>query len=76
MYFMFTDNVPFVVDTLQKMYICHLQQIPLHPTDVNPECPRLLGDIIMNLLAKDPADRFQDCQQLRIALGNVGQSRI
>lgn len=76
MYTMFTDHMPFPVDTLQKMYICHLSQIPLHPTDVNSECPRLLGNIIMKLLEKDPKERFQDCQELRIALTNVGQSRI
>ncbi len=76
MYIMFTGQVPFGVDTLQKMYICHLQQMPLHPTDVNDECPRLLGDIIMKLLQKDPKDRYLDCQELRIALANVGQSRI
>ncbi len=30
----------------------------------------------MKLLAKMPKDRYQDCQELRIALADVGQSRI
>ena len=76
MYIMFTDKLPFEVDTLQKIYICHVSQLPLHPSDVSPQCPRILGDIIMKLLSKNPDDRFQDCQQLRIALANVGLSRI
>ena len=76
MYIMFAGKVPFEVDELQKLYACHLTQIPFHPCDVNSECPRNLGDIVMRLLAKQPEDRFQDCQELRIALSEIGQSRI
>ena len=76
MYIMFTGKVPFEVDNVQKLYACHLNQTPFHPSDKNPDCPRKLGNIIMKLLAKKPADRYQDCQQLRIALSEIGQSRI
>ena len=76
MYIMFTERVPFPTDNLQTLYLCHVNQMPLHPTDVNPECPRRLGDIIMKLLMKKPENRYQDCQELRIALADVGQSRI
>jgi serine/threonine-protein kinase len=76
MYLMFVGKVPFEVDNLQKLYACHLNHIPFHPSDENRDCPRVLGDIIMKLLAKLPKDRYQDCQELRIALADVGQSRI
>ncbi|MFP6584116.1 MAG: serine/threonine-protein kinase [Candidatus Hydrogenedentota bacterium] len=76
MYIMFTQKVPFEVDNLQKLYACHLSQMPFHPTEVFDVCPQNLGDIIMRLLAKNPKDRFQDCQELRIALADIGQSRI
>lgn len=76
MYIMFTQKVPFEVDNLQKLYACHLTQMPFHPTEVFDACPQNLGDIIMRLLAKNPKDRFQDCQELRIALADIGQSRI
>jgi eukaryotic-like serine/threonine-protein kinase len=76
MYIMFADHVPFQVDDLQKLYACHLNQVPVHPSDENPECPRKLGDITMKLLAKKPEARYQDCQELRIALSEIGQSRI
>jgi len=76
LYMMFTERVPFIVDSLPKMYQCHLKIIPDHPSVVNPRCPRDLGDLIMRLLQKRPEQRFSDCDELRIALANVGRSRI
>ncbi|MBI2431681.1 MAG: serine/threonine protein kinase [Candidatus Hydrogenedentes bacterium] len=76
MYMMFANRVPYMVDTLPKLYQCHLRILPEHPTQVNPNCPRILGDVIMKLLNKDPKDRFADCDQVRIAIADIGKSRI
>ncbi len=75
-YLMFTGRVPFPVDNLQYLYHCHLHVRPEHPAVVNPNCPHDLGDVIMRMLNKDPADRFEDCDQLRIVLAGIGRSRI
>lgn len=75
-YVMFTGKVPFEVDSLAKLYHCHLTVRPFHPSDVNEKCPKILGDIIMRLLEKEPARRFPDCDELRIALSQIGKSRI
>jgi serine/threonine-protein kinase len=75
-YLMFAERIPFPVDTLQKLYHCHLHLMPDHPTDTNPKCPRVLGDIIMRMVDKRPENRFQDCDQLRIAIADIGRSRI
>ncbi len=76
MYMLFTEKVPFPVDNLQQLYKCHLSVTPLHPTQVNAKCPTDLGDLIMRLLSKKPADRFGDCDEVRIALTRIGGSRI
>lgn len=76
LYLLFTERVPFEVDDLQKLYLCHLQSKPLHPSMVYPACPHDLGDIIMNLLDKDPSKRLPNADQIRIALAGIGQSRI
>lgn len=76
MYMMFTEKLPFAVDNLQHLYQCHLRVQPMHPTQANPLCPTDLGDIIMRCLEKQPKDRFQDCDELRIMLAGVGRSRI
>ncbi len=75
-YYLFTREVPFKVDTLQKLYHAHLHDRPMHPSVVNDKCPQALGDIIMRLLEKKPKNRFQDCDSLRIHLSEIGQRRI
>lgn len=76
LYFLFTRKLPFQVDTLQKLYYAHLNELPVHPSVVNEQCPRVVGDIIMRLMEKDPKKRFQDCDSLRVHLSDVGKRRI
>lgn len=76
LYLLFTEKVPYEVDNLQRLYMAHLQSTPLHPNMVNPKCPVPLGDIIMRLMDHDPKKRFPNCDELRIALSDIGRSRI
>ncbi len=76
MYMMFADRVPFQVDNIQRLYQCHLHYLPDHPSQVNTKCPRALGDIIMKMLAKKPAERFRDCDEIRAILTTMNQRRI
>jgi len=75
-YLMFAGRVPFLVDSLQRLYECHLKVMPDHPSDVNPRCPRELGDIIMRMMNKEPDKRFENCDELRIRMSDIGRSRI
>ncbi len=76
MYYMFTGQLPFQADSLQKLYYCHLRVVPEHPSVINRRCPRNLGDAIMRAIEKDPARRWESCDQLRIRLADIGRSRI
>lgn len=76
LYLLFTEHVPYEVDNLQRLYLSHVHTIPVFPTTINPKCPEALGEIIMKLMDKDPAKRYQDCQELRIAMAEIGRSRI
>lgn len=76
LYLMFAERIPFPVDNLQKLYMCHLRIMPDHPSQANPKCPAALGDIIMRCIDKRPEARFADCDQLRIALSDIGRPRI
>lgn len=75
-YVLFTGQVPFEVDSLPKLYQCHLRVAPNHPTMMNKACPHALGDIIMRLMDKKPENRYENCDQLRIAMSDIGRSRI
>lgn len=76
LYMLFAERFPYQADNLQKLYQLHLAYTPQHPNEVNPACPRDIGDIVMKLLAKRPEQRYHDCDQVRIALSRAGQSRI
>lgn len=75
-YLVFTGKYPYEADSLQKLYGFHLRLVPEHPSNVNRRCPRALGDIIMKMMEKDPDRRFENCDQLRIKLADIGRSRI
>lgn len=76
LYLMFAGKTPFEVDSLQKLYNCHLRAIPVHPSTINRKCPQAIGDIIMKMLEKEPANRYESCDQLRIALSEAARPRI
>jgi hypothetical protein len=65
-----------VADNLPKLYQMHLALMPQNPNELNPACPRDIGEIVLKLMAKRPEQRFHDCDQVRIALSRAGQSRI
>lgn len=76
MYLLFTRHVAFEVDSLPQLYHAHLHEKPLHPDHVEPKCPHELGEIIMKLMEKNPKDRYQSCDELRIAMADIGRQRI
>lgn len=76
MYMMFTQRLPFNADSAQMLYQCHLKVTPEHPSVANPACPQPLGDLIMKLIEKNPDKRVQTCDEVNIALSNIGRSRI
>jgi serine/threonine protein kinase len=51
--------------------LAHVNTPPKHPSDVNAEVPRPVGDIVMKALAKEPDQRFQSGQEFRGALETV-----
>jgi serine/threonine-protein kinase len=75
-FLVFTGRVPFPVDNLQRLYECHLQVMPDHPSEVNSRCPRDLGDVILKMMSKEQEDRFESCDELRIRMSDIGRSRI
>ena len=76
MYIIFTGQTPFAADNLTALYDAHKKTKPEHPCILNAKLPRAVGDLIMKALEKKPEDRWQDCDVLRVKLGEIGQSRI
>ncbi|MGE0871914.1 MAG: protein kinase [Kofleriaceae bacterium] len=64
---------PFISDQGAGMMIAsHLRDPAPHPRTVNPTVPDALSTIVLRLLEKDPAARFQTADELRTTLATAG----
>jgi serine/threonine protein kinase len=58
-----TGKPPFADKVGMRIMWAHLQDPPPHPSDLNPQLPRQVGDAILVGLEKDPADRPQSATE-------------
>lgn len=54
---MLTGSVPFPGEDTYSVLAAHLAQEPPQPSDLRPEVPEWLDDVVVTLLEKDPAGR-------------------
>jgi len=65
---MLTGVPPFEGESSQQVVGKHIADPPPAAHDVNPKVPRELSDVILRLLEKQPADRFQSAAEVIAAL--------
>lgn len=77
LYELATGRKPFESGDLLELVHCHLVQRPRPPVEISPGLPRLLSDMVMRLLEKEPDHRYQsadglaqDLQRLRDAMAD------
>ena len=68
LYEMVTGSVPWDVGSDLATAMARLDTAPIPPTYYRPELPPALEAVILQALARDPADRFQHAADLRAAL--------
>ena len=73
MYEMLTGRTPFDGDTPVAVAMQHIQDIPTPPTQLNPNIPPALEEIILRCLEKVPEMRFRDGSVLARALEMLGE---
>jgi len=71
LYELVTGKRPFDGDSEYAIMAAHLEKTPLPPVEIDPRLPKLLNDLILMSVSKDPGARFQSAAALRNALGNV-----
>ena len=57
-YEMLTGKLPFQDDSIMSVMYAHFNQPPRPVTDLRPDCPPNLGDAVMRMLEKQPAQRW------------------
>ncbi|HEY9857583.1 MAG TPA: AAA family ATPase, partial [Stenomitos sp.] len=63
-YWLLTGELPFqAADPLEWVY-SHVTQVAAPPQRLNRAVPDLLGDLLLKLMAKNPADRYQSARGL------------
>lgn len=61
---MLTGRLPFEAEEITGYFIKHMQEPPPKPSDLVPNCPRRLEELILALLAKSPDERPVDAHQV------------
>jgi serine/threonine protein kinase len=76
MYEMLTGRPPFDGDTPVAVAMQHIQDAPLPPSQLNPNIPPALEEIILRCLEKVPEMRFPDGNALARALETLGETEL
>src|SRR2546426_5625744 len=76
MYEMLTGRTPFDGDTPVAVAMQHIQDLPIPPSQYNPNIPPALEEIILRCLEKVPEMRYRDGSQLARALEMLGDHQM
>ncbi|MFT3770881.1 MAG: AAA family ATPase [Minicystis sp.] len=64
LYEMLTGRPPFASTDPAELVHAHLARAPVPPPDVNRAVPKIVGDLVLKLLAKMPEQRYQSAEAL------------
>ena len=68
LYELLTARLPFETRDRAELVHCHIARTPRSPSEVDPNVPGVLSDLVMKLMAKNAEDRYQSARGLRADL--------
>ena len=68
MYELLCGIPPFTGDGAAAVISQHVSTVPVGPTWHRPDVPKALEQLVLNLLAKNPSERYQSAEEVRAAL--------
>jgi eukaryotic-like serine/threonine-protein kinase len=68
LYEMLTGTLPFESKGQFEIMLAHVNAAPRHPSDLNPQVPREVGDVVLKAMAKDPGERFQTAAEFHATI--------
>ena len=76
LYEMVTGRLPFQGQSTLELAISITDSEVVKPSEVNPELPAELDDVIAQCLAKDKGERYKDISMMKAALENIKRSLV
>src|SRR5439155_1163044 len=73
-YQMLTGDVPFRAPSLVEVMTAHLKAVPPRPSLIEPSIPHELEELVIRLMAKAPADRPKNAEEVRVELKRISHS--
>jgi serine/threonine protein kinase len=74
LYHLLTGAVPFETNSIPKIIYMHAYQQPIPPAKINHDISTSFSNIIMKMLEKDPANRYESYLELYKDLKNIMNS--
>ncbi|MEL7360406.1 MAG: AAA family ATPase, partial [Cyanobacteria bacterium J06560_6] len=65
LYQLLTGKLPFSGEDPLELIHCHLARIPASVSELNPDVPAVVGEIVAKLMAKNAEDRYQSAIGLK-----------
>jgi serine/threonine-protein kinase len=66
-----TGHIPFEKDAEMAVLYAHVHEDPPGPSELQPELPAAINDVMRKALAKSPDDRYQSCRELVSAVADA-----
>lgn len=66
---LFTGGMPFEDEGTMEVAVARVKQDPIPPSHYWPEIPQALEAVILHCLARNPAERYQNVEELSAQLG-------
>ncbi|HEY6410366.1 MAG TPA: serine/threonine-protein kinase [Ktedonobacteraceae bacterium] len=70
-----TGRLPFIADNYPALAHSHIYEAPPHPNTINPALDPAVSQVILTALMKNPANRYQQANDMAEALDMATQSQ-
>ncbi|MBD2690576.1 diguanylate cyclase domain-containing protein [Anabaena catenula] len=67
-YELLTNQLPFTRKDILELVHCHLAKQPNSPSQINPEIPQVISNIVMKLMGKTAEERYQNALGIKADL--------
>jgi serine/threonine protein kinase len=70
-YHLLTGRTPFKEQPIRSLILCHISETPIPANRIIPTLPKRVVEVVENMMAKNPADRYQNYDQVLSELGEL-----